>query len=106
MRLGIALVSRHVSLTDPRPVVEQLVDLVQNIEKLGFSGVWVTDTVGRGSRSMDPLTVLAALSSATKTLELGVGVLQIPLREPVELAHRVQTVNLLSDGRLRLGIGA
>ena len=106
MRLGIALVLRHVSLTDPRPVVEQLVDLVQGIEKLGFSGVWVTDTVGRGSRSMDPLTVLAALSSATKTVELGVGILQLPLRAPVELAHRVQTLNLLSGGRLRLGIGA
>jgi alkanesulfonate monooxygenase SsuD/methylene tetrahydromethanopterin reductase-like flavin-dependent oxidoreductase (luciferase family) len=106
MRLGIALVSRHVSLTEPRPVVEQLVDLVQGIENLGFSGVWVTDTVGRGSRSMDPLTVLAALSSATKTIELGVGILQLPLRAPVELAHRVQTLNLLSGGRLRLGIGA
>ena len=106
MRLGIALVSRHISLDDARPIVQQLVDLAQKVESLGFSGLWVTDTVGRGSRSMDPLTVLAALSSATKTLELGVGVLQIPLREPVELAHRVQSVNLLSGGRLRLGVGA
>src|SRR5688572_29392325 len=106
MRLGIALVSRHVSVDDPRPIVQQLVDLAQKVEGLGFSGLWVTDTVGRGSRSLDPLTVLAALSSATKTLELGVGVVQIPLHEPVELAHRVQTVNLLSNGRLRLGIGA
>jgi alkanesulfonate monooxygenase SsuD/methylene tetrahydromethanopterin reductase-like flavin-dependent oxidoreductase (luciferase family) len=106
MRLGIAVVSRHVSLDDPRPVVQQLVDLAHHVERLGFSGLWVTDTVGRGSRSLDPLTLLAALSSATKTIELGAAVVQIPLREPVELAHRVQTLNLLSSGRLRLGIGA
>ncbi|MFN0073048.1 MAG: LLM class flavin-dependent oxidoreductase [Chloroflexota bacterium] len=106
MRLGIAVVSRHVSLDDPRPIVQQLVDLAQKVEGLGFSGLWVTDTVGRGSRSMDPLTVLAALCSATNTLELGASVVQLPLRPPVELAHRVQTLNLLSGGRLRLGIGA
>jgi alkanesulfonate monooxygenase SsuD/methylene tetrahydromethanopterin reductase-like flavin-dependent oxidoreductase (luciferase family) len=106
MRLGIALVSRHVSLDDPRPVVQQLVDLAQNIERLGFAGLWVTDTVGRGNRSLDPLMVLAALSSTTTTIELGVGIVQLPLREPVELAHRVQTLNLFSGGRLRLGIGA
>ena len=106
MRLGIAVVSRHVSLDDPRSIVQQLVDLALDVEKLGFSGLWVTDTVGRGIRSMDPLTVLAALSSATKTIELGASVVQLPLRPPVELAHRVQTLNLLCGGRLRLGIGA
>lgn len=106
MRLGIAIVSRHVSVTDPRPIVEQLVDLVQHVEELGYSGVWVTDSVGRGSRTMDPLTVLAALCPVTKTIELGVGVVQVPLRAPVELAHRIQTLNLLSGGRLRLGVGA
>lgn len=106
MRLGIALVSRHFSVADPRPIAEQLVDLAQRVEKLGFSGLWLTDSLGRGSATMDPLTVLAALCAVTKTIELGVGVVQLPLRAPVELAHRVQTVNLLSGGRLRLGVGA
>jgi alkanesulfonate monooxygenase SsuD/methylene tetrahydromethanopterin reductase-like flavin-dependent oxidoreductase (luciferase family) len=35
-----------------------------------------------------------------------VGVVQLPLRAPVGLAHRVQAVNVLSGGRLRLGVGA
>jgi alkanesulfonate monooxygenase SsuD/methylene tetrahydromethanopterin reductase-like flavin-dependent oxidoreductase (luciferase family) len=106
MRLGIALLSRNLSGADSRSPLERLVDLVQYVEKLGFSGVWVTDSLGRGSPTTDPLTVLAALSSVTKSIELGVGVLQLPLRYPVELAHRVQSLNLLSGGRLRLGVGA
>jgi len=106
MRLGIAMVSRHLKVADSRPIVEQLVDLAQKVEELGFSGLWVTDSVGRGSATLDPLTVLTALCPVTRTIELGVGVVQLPLRPPVELAHRVQSLNLLSGGRLRLGIGA
>jgi alkanesulfonate monooxygenase SsuD/methylene tetrahydromethanopterin reductase-like flavin-dependent oxidoreductase (luciferase family) len=106
MRLGIAIVSRHLNVADSRSIVEQLVDLAQKVEELGFSGLWVTDSVGRGSATLDPLTVLTALCPVTKSIELGVGVVQLPLRPPVELAHRVQSLNLLSGGRLRLGIGA
>lgn len=106
MRLGMALQSRNLSGADSASALERLVNLVQVVENLGFSGVWVTDSLGRGSPTMDPLTVLAALCSVTKTIELGAGVVQIPLRHPVELAHRAQTLNLLSGGRLRLGVGA
>ena len=42
----------------------------------------------------------------TKKVELGISVLQLPLRNAVELAHRVQSVQALSSGRLVLGIGS
>src|SRR4030095_8957564 len=42
----------------------------------------------------------------TRRVELGTGVLQVPLRNPVELAQRVLTAHLVSGGRLRLGVGA
>ena len=42
----------------------------------------------------------------TSRIELGTGVLQIPLRNPVDLAHRILTTHLMSGGRLRLGVGA
>src|SRR4030095_11182221 len=41
----------------------------------------------------------------TRRVELGTGVLQVPLRNPVELAQRVLTAHLVSGGRLRLGVG-
>ena len=50
--------------------------------------------------------LLGALAGATREIELGTCVLQVPLRHPVELAHRVQSLNLMSEGRLRLGLGA
>jgi len=42
----------------------------------------------------------------TRRIELGTGVLQVPLRNPVELAQRVLTTHLVSGKRLRLGVGA
>ena len=42
----------------------------------------------------------------TKKVELGTCILQVPLRHPVELAHRVLSAHYLSGGRLRLGVGA
>ncbi|TMA84288.1 MAG: LLM class flavin-dependent oxidoreductase, partial [Deltaproteobacteria bacterium] len=54
----------------------------------------------------DPLTALAVAATVTRRIELGTGVLQVPLRNPVELAQRVLTTHLVSGKRLRLGVGA
>jgi alkanesulfonate monooxygenase SsuD/methylene tetrahydromethanopterin reductase-like flavin-dependent oxidoreductase (luciferase family) len=62
--------------------------------------------MGRGNATLDPLLLLAAAAGETSTIELGTCVLQVPLRHPVELAQRVQSLDLLSGGRLRLGVGA
>ena len=106
MRLGIVAIPRRLSETDARPIIDQLVDVAQNVEKLGYHGLWVTDAFARGWATLDPLVLLGALSPVTKTIELGTCVVQIPLRHPVEHAHRVQTLHLLSGGRLRFGVGS
>jgi len=82
------------------------VDYARRIEASGFPGIWVGDSLGRGRPTLDPLVALAALSAATERVELGISVLQVSLRNPVELAHRVQSVQALSSGRLRLGVGS
>lgn len=106
MRLGVVVIPRQLSTTDRRPLMEQLAEMAQTIEKLGFHGLWVTDAFARGWATLDPLVLLGSLASVTKTIELGTCVVQIPLRHPVEHAHRVQSLNLLSNGRLRFGIGS
>jgi alkanesulfonate monooxygenase SsuD/methylene tetrahydromethanopterin reductase-like flavin-dependent oxidoreductase (luciferase family) len=88
------------------PVLQRLVSFARQVEAMGFHGIWVGDALGRGSPTLDALTALAALCSATDKIELGTSVLQIPLRQPMELAHRIQTLSVLSQGRLRLGVGA
>jgi alkanesulfonate monooxygenase SsuD/methylene tetrahydromethanopterin reductase-like flavin-dependent oxidoreductase (luciferase family) len=87
-------------------LLPRMADYARRIEASGFPGIWVGDSLGRGRPTLDPLVALAALSAATEKVELGIGVLQVPLRNPIELAHRVQSVQALSGGRLRLGVGS
>ncbi len=87
-------------------LMSRFADYARRIEAGGFPGIWVGDSMGRGRPTLDPLTALVALAAVTERVELGIGVLQVPLRHPVELAHRVQSVQALSGGRLRLGVGS
>jgi alkanesulfonate monooxygenase SsuD/methylene tetrahydromethanopterin reductase-like flavin-dependent oxidoreductase (luciferase family) len=87
-------------------LLPRMADYARRIEASGFPGIWVGDSLGRGRPTLDPLVALAALSTATERVELGIAVLQVPLRHPIELAHRVQSVQALSGGRLRLGVGS
>lgn len=104
MRLGVVTIPAPVA--DGPPTAERLRAFGREAESLGFAGVWVTDALGRGRPTVDPLLLLALIAAETRKIELGTSVLQVPLRHPVELAHRVQSLNLLSGGRLRLGVGA
>lgn len=83
-----------------------LADAARNIEAAGFSSAWTFDAIGRGWLLPDPLAALAIAGTVTRGIELGTGILQVPLRHPVELAQRVLTTHLVSGGRLRLGVGS
>jgi alkanesulfonate monooxygenase SsuD/methylene tetrahydromethanopterin reductase-like flavin-dependent oxidoreductase (luciferase family) len=104
MRLGI--------VTIPRPppsgvtMAEQLVSFALRVEDLDFHGLWLTDAFGRGRPTLDPFSALGVLCGVTSRIELGTCVVQVPIRHPVEHAHRVQTINLLSNGRFRFGVGS
>jgi alkanesulfonate monooxygenase SsuD/methylene tetrahydromethanopterin reductase-like flavin-dependent oxidoreductase (luciferase family) len=87
-------------------LLDRTADYARRIEASGFPGIWVGDSLGRGRPTLDPLVELAVLSATTQRVELGIAVLQVPLRHPIELAHRVQSVQALSGGRLRLGVGS
>jgi len=86
--------------------LERIASYARRIEAAGFPGIWVTDSLGRGRPTLDPLVALAALAAVVKRVELGTAVLQVSLRHPVDLAHRVQSVQALSGNRLRLGVGS
>jgi len=105
MRLGIAPPLSGRDRPVP-PTAEQLAATAALIERLGFDSLWTFDSISRGFILPDPLTAIAVAAASTKRIELGTGVLQVPLRRPVELAHRVLTVHALSSGRLVLGVGA
>src|SRR6478672_7073582 len=86
--------------------MRRIADYARRAEAAGFPGIWVGDSMGRGRPTLDPLASLAALATATEKVELGIAVLQVSLRHPIELAHRVMSVQALSGNRLRLGVGS
>jgi alkanesulfonate monooxygenase SsuD/methylene tetrahydromethanopterin reductase-like flavin-dependent oxidoreductase (luciferase family) len=87
-------------------LMDRLTDFARQVEARGFPGIWIGDSLGRGRATLDSLQVLTALAAVTSTVALGVSVLQLPLRNPVELAHRVQSLQAMSNSRLILGVGS
>jgi F420-dependent oxidoreductase-like protein len=74
--------------------------LVLEAERLGYSVVWAAEAYGS-----DAVSVLAFLAGKTSTIELGSAVLQIPARTPTMTAMTAATLDTLSGGRFRLGLG-
>src|SRR3712207_6297862 len=104
MKLGVVLPFNE---PDGSPLaVGGLAAGARRIEAAGFDSAWVFDALGRGFLLPDPLAALAVAATATSGLELGTGVLQLPLRHPVDLAQRVATCQLARGPRMLLGVGA
>jgi alkanesulfonate monooxygenase SsuD/methylene tetrahydromethanopterin reductase-like flavin-dependent oxidoreductase (luciferase family) len=87
-------------------LMDSITDFGHQVEARGFPSIWVGDSLGRGRATLDSLQVLTALAAVTRRIDLGVAVLQLPLRNPIELAHRVQSLQAMSNNRLILGVGS
>ncbi|MFZ5557934.1 MAG: LLM class flavin-dependent oxidoreductase [Pseudomonadota bacterium] len=76
-------------------------------DRLGFRCVWLVEHhFMRGySHSSKPEMVLSALSQRTRRLRLGLGIVPLPYHHPVHVAERVATLDILSGGRLEVGVG-
>ena len=75
-------------------------------EKLDFSSIWILEHHGREDMYYpSPLVALAGLASLTKRVELGSCVLILPLYHPVHVAEDSAMVDVISGGRLILGVG-
>ena len=89
-----------------------LADGARRLADAGFDSIWVFESVARGVMLPDPLVALAVAATVTapevvgRRVELGTGVLQVPLRHPVALGHRLLTTRLVCGDRLLVGVGA
>jgi alkanesulfonate monooxygenase SsuD/methylene tetrahydromethanopterin reductase-like flavin-dependent oxidoreductase (luciferase family) len=78
-------------------------ELARKVEALGYDALYVADHPGV---TASPFAALAAAASVTSTLKLGTYVCNVGVREPVALASDAATVDVVSNGRLILGLGA
>ena len=76
------------------------VDLVQELERVGYDSVWTAEAYGS-----DAVTPLAYLAAKTSRIKLGTAILQIPARTPANCAMTMSTLDALSEGRALVGLG-
>ncbi|EUA28210.1 luciferase-like monooxygenase family protein [Mycobacterium intracellulare 1956] len=88
---------------DPRPGHEETLRMIERAEALGFDSVWVRQRhLQPGIAS--PVALLAAASQRTRRIELGTAVIPLGLENPLRLAEDLATVDVLSGGRLNVGV--
>jgi probable F420-dependent oxidoreductase len=88
--------------------VEAIATYGARAEELGFDSLWAWDHMFLGTRRpfpfLESLSTLVLLARATERVELGTGILVLPLRNPAVLAKTAATVDIISGGRLTLGM--
>lgn len=104
---------------------EEIAHVAQRAEALGFESVWVPEHVVFPTRiasrypytadgippitpdapHLDPLILLTHIAAATRTIRLGTNVYLLPLRHPILIARAVVSLDVLSGGRVSLGVG-
>jgi F420-dependent oxidoreductase-like protein len=75
--------------------------IVQEAERLGYDSVWAAEAYGS-----DAASVLGWLAAGTSRIKLGSAIFQMPARSPAMTAMTAATIDQLSGGRMRLGIGS
>ena len=106
MEFGTFLLLQSPSAEGSDVVYQRGVEITQAAEDLGFRNMWLAEhhfsTYGLLSR---PLTYALHLADKTRHIRVGTAVIVVPLHHPLTIAEEIATVDLLSGGRLDVGLG-
>jgi F420-dependent oxidoreductase-like protein len=95
MRLGLSL-----GYQTPWSTPADHLALAREADRLGYSSVWVAEAYGS-----DAVTMLSWIAAQTERIDIGSAVMQIPARTPAMTAMTAASLDALSGGRFRLGLG-
>ncbi|MFF7944710.1 LLM class flavin-dependent oxidoreductase [Nocardia gamkensis] len=111
MKFGILFTSQPNPDTEPYPhraVHERVISEVVEADRLGYDYAWIAEhhVSTRYGIMPDPLTFIAHLAPQTSQIRLGTGVMTLPLQNILRLAENTALVDILTNGRLMLGVGS
>ena len=106
IKFGVMSNSHPASAADLPRLVDEMVVEAQQAEKYGFDSFFVTEHHQEPSGYLpSPLPLLAALAARTSAIRLGTGIAVLPLYHPVRMAEDCAVIDIISKGRLILGVG-
>ncbi|WP_170387843.1 LLM class oxidoreductase [Ruegeria atlantica] len=112
-RLSIGLViPLEAYAVGAEPTMTGHLELAQLAEQLGFSALWLRDvpfnvpSFGDPGQIFDPFVYLGALAAVTDRIALGTASIVLPLRHPAHVAKAAASADVLSGGRLLLGVAS
>jgi alkanesulfonate monooxygenase len=110
MTVAVGLAIKNFVGPAETPDVEALLAYAERAEALGFESLWAWDHVILGVEPafpiLDAVGTLTAIAARTSRIRLGTGVLVLPLRNPTVAAKALGTLDVISGGRLILGVAA
>jgi alkanesulfonate monooxygenase SsuD/methylene tetrahydromethanopterin reductase-like flavin-dependent oxidoreductase (luciferase family) len=93
--------------TDPTRLYAFTLEMCEEAERLGIDSIWVTEHhMFDDDYLPQPLTFLAAVAARTTRVRLGTAIIIAPLHHAAEIAEQAAVVDIVSGGRLDLGLGA
>lgn len=106
MKFGIFQAPFHDHATNPNANLHRDLELVRQLDYLGFDEAWVGEHHSCGTEIIaDPMIFCAAAFERTRHIKLGTGVLSVPYHNPLWTADRIVQLDHMSRGRFMFGAG-
>jgi natural product biosynthesis luciferase-like monooxygenase protein len=106
LRFGMLHLLENPSGKTERQIVDEQMAILQAAEDLGFDSVWPAEHhFSEYGYCVSSALMLAALAKTTKRIRLGTGIVVLPFHNPIRVAEEYALLDLMSGGRVDLGIG-
>jgi alkanesulfonate monooxygenase SsuD/methylene tetrahydromethanopterin reductase-like flavin-dependent oxidoreductase (luciferase family) len=106
MQFGVFLLMASPTGRPSEEIYRRAIEIAQAAEELGFSNLWVAEHHFLNySYSSRPLVLLSHLAARTRRIRLGPAIIPLSLHHPLIVAEELAAIDLLSGGRLEIGIG-
>lgn len=106
MKFGIMASHQYLFEDDLQQRLEELWDIVEHAAELGYDSVWAINHFLGSLNTPQPISMMAKLIEHSGDMQVGSGILILPLFNPIHVAEEFATLDQLSRGRVILGVGA